>query len=247
LPVLRPFPRPCVPVASHDLVDWPGVEEDPLPDTPSRAVAMNANSTKRPWWRHVLLSVRGLIVLVLILGGWLGWTVRSARVQREAVETIKRAGGFVTYDWELFRGIIDQKARPPAPDWLVKLIGVDYFGRVVRVVFVSGHMWHTDEAILSDATLASLGALTHLERLSLPHTSVDDAGLAHLERLRHLEELHLNKTHVTDAGLIHLKGMSGLRRLSFWYMSVTEAGIRDLRKSLPALEDVSLGPNGMRR
>jgi Leucine Rich repeat len=208
---------------------------------------MNSDSTKRPWWRHIRLSVRGLIVLVLILGGWLGWTVRSARVQREAVETIGRAGGFITYDWELFRGLIDPNAKPPAPDWLVKLLGVDYFGRVVRVEFIPGHLWHDPEIILSDDTLASLGALTHLESLALSHTSMDDAGLGHLERLRHLKTLSLMKTHVTDAGLLHLKGMSGLRWLSLWYTSVTEAGIRDLRKSLPTLEDVSLGPNGMRR
>ena len=39
----------------------------------------------RPWRRFLRFSVRGLIVLVLVIGGWFGWVVRSARIQREAV------------------------------------------------------------------------------------------------------------------------------------------------------------------
>jgi hypothetical protein len=42
-------------------------------------------------------SVRGLIVLVLLVGGWLGWIVRNARIQREAVAAIERAGRHVAY------------------------------------------------------------------------------------------------------------------------------------------------------
>jgi internalin A len=37
--------------------------------------------------------VRGLILLVLVVGVWLGWIIRSARIQREAVAAIQRAGG----------------------------------------------------------------------------------------------------------------------------------------------------------
>ena len=52
-------------------------------------------------WRSSLrFSVRGLVVLVLVIGGWLGWIVRSARIQREAVAAIEKAGGRVKYDWE---------------------------------------------------------------------------------------------------------------------------------------------------
>jgi hypothetical protein len=66
-------------------------------------------STQRPWLR---LSVRGLIVLVLVTGGWLGWIVHRARVQREAVVAIERAGGMVWYDWQWKNGSDIPNGRP---------------------------------------------------------------------------------------------------------------------------------------
>jgi hypothetical protein len=189
--------------------------------------------SSRRWFRF---SVRGLIVLVLVIGGWLGWMVRSANVQREAITMIKRAGGLVQYDWELYRGLTIPGAKPPAPDWLVKIIGIDYFGSVVAVRWHVPDVFHDPEVPLSEATLASLGALTHLEFLVLMRTSLDDAGLAKLAHLRRLKWLALNKTHVTDAGLNHLKGMSDLRWLSLHSTKVTDTGKKDLLKALPGLE-----------
>jgi hypothetical protein len=53
------------------------------------------------WWRRYLrFSVRALIVLVLVVGGGLGWTVRSARDQFAAVKAIEAAGCNVSYQWE---------------------------------------------------------------------------------------------------------------------------------------------------
>ena len=200
---------------------------------------MSTEPTKRHWRSHIRISVRGLIVLVLIVGGWLGWMVRGAQVQREAVETIRRAGGSVQYDWELFRGLTDPNAKPPAPDWLVRLVGVDYFGNVVRVVLSRpGHLWQHARAGIERCDSGQRGSLAHLETLDVTHTSLDDAGLAHLEPLRRLKQLGMVKTNVTDAGLIHLKGMSALRWLGLAYTNVTEVGIQDLRRSLPALEVV---------
>ena len=46
------------------------------------------------------LKVRGLIVLVLIAGAMLGLAIRRARIQRDAVLAITRAGGTVYYNWE---------------------------------------------------------------------------------------------------------------------------------------------------
>ncbi len=44
--------------------------------------------------------VRDLILLVLVFGASLGWMVRSARIQRDAVAAIESAGGSVYYDWQ---------------------------------------------------------------------------------------------------------------------------------------------------
>ena len=42
-----------------------------------RAASMSAGRVARPWRRYLRLSVRGLIVLVLVIGGGLGWMVRQ--------------------------------------------------------------------------------------------------------------------------------------------------------------------------
>ena len=61
---------------------------------------MHAGPVTRPWRRFLRFSVRGVLVLVLVVAAGLGWIVRSARIQREAVAAIERAGGRVIYDFE---------------------------------------------------------------------------------------------------------------------------------------------------
>jgi hypothetical protein len=72
---------------------------------------MLAGPVSRPWRRYLRFSVRGLIVLVLVIGAGLGWIVRSARMQREAVAAIKNAGGSVSYDWRWSNGNSDFPGR----------------------------------------------------------------------------------------------------------------------------------------
>jgi hypothetical protein len=86
---------------------------------------MNPSSGKR---RHyVRISVRALMVLVLFAGGWMGWLVRSARVQRAAVAAIQRVNGYVEYEWDFLNPNRKPSPRPWWPKWLVDSIGVDYF------------------------------------------------------------------------------------------------------------------------
>ncbi len=87
----------------------------------------------RPWRSYTRFSVRVLIVLVLAIGAGLGWLVRSARIQCEAVAAIERADGWVEYDWDWKDGQPIKDGWPLAPSWLVHALGVDYFGRVVAV------------------------------------------------------------------------------------------------------------------
>jgi len=81
------------------------------------------------------------MVVILLMGGTLGWVVNGARVQRDAVAAIRSSGGTVYYNWELnvrnykygktYR--VNSKGRPMWPGWLVSRLGPDYFGHVVRV------------------------------------------------------------------------------------------------------------------
>ena len=54
-----------------------------------------ANPASRPLRRFLRFSVRGMIVLVLLIGCWSGWLVRSARIQREAVAATLVGGSVI--------------------------------------------------------------------------------------------------------------------------------------------------------
>jgi hypothetical protein len=182
--------------------------------------------------RHFRFSVRGLLLLILLVGCGLGWfaqIVRTGQLQRRAVAEIYRAGGWVMYDTDWDEGLNPSTWKPRWPKWLVDQVGVDYLG---NVVFINLHDRGTDEV------LAHVARLKHLKQLHRPGLAVTDAGLAHLGRMSDLQLLSLDDTKVTDAGLLHLKGLSSLKWLKLTRTRVTDTGIADLLKSLPHLQPI---------
>lgn len=203
------------------------------------------------------LSVRMSMGLVLLVGVWLGWVVRRADRQRQAVAAIEKAGGRVYYDWQYTGGTIAgaylQGGRPWAPRRLVNLLGPDYFGTVISVQFKG---CGTDEILAevsrlegleqlslfmsgnTDEGMGRIAGLVRLRELSLQDTAVGDAGLRHLESLPRLRELAL-PNRVTDAALVRLAGMAALRAVNIHREHccplLTEAGVRGLRKARPDL------------
>jgi len=112
------------------------------------------------WWhRYLRFSMRGLIVLVLVIGGGLGWIVRSARDQFAAVKAIQAAGGNVSYEWEWKDGRPIRNGAPWWPKRLSDRIGVEYLCSVARVdIFFS----------CTDKELVHVGRLSQIDTLSLP-------------------------------------------------------------------------------
>jgi hypothetical protein len=190
--------------------------------------------------------VRGLIVFVVVVGAGLGWVVRQAHIQRDAVATIKNAGGSIQYEWEGRDGSRIPGGEPWAPRWLVDLIGVNYFGQVTTVQFLPSasatdatpadvrrltrlQILEVLSPYVSDAGLAHLNGLTKLRHLRLNGTQVTDAGLMHLTEMTKLSDLRLRTTRVTDARLAHLKGLRTLSFLDLGRTQVTDAGLRHLK------------------
>ncbi len=198
--------------------------ELPTYRSPDAGMTDQAKPVSRPWRRFLRFSVRGLIVLMLAMGAGLGWLVRGARIQREAVAAITKAGGTVVYNWNEDTSPFSPAGKPWAPGWLVKFIGVHYFGHVTGVDFY-------DNAS-TDAGLVHLKRLNKLSRLHLAGTQLTDAGLVHLHGLTNLSHLDLSYTKVSDDGRAHLKPLKKLSRLDVFGNRVTDAGIKQLR--LPA-------------
>jgi hypothetical protein len=180
-----------------------------------------AKSVARPWRRFLRFSIRGLIVLLLVIGAGLGWLVRSARIQREAVAAVTKAGGRVSYDWEWSNWNAVPGGKPWAPRWLTELIGVDYFGNVTAV-------WLFSPSTATDAAIVQVGRLTRLQLLSLDQLSLGDASLTHLTGLTNLSYLGIGGAQFTDAGLAHLKGLTNLSVLVLRGTQVTDAGLAHL-------------------
>jgi hypothetical protein len=186
--------------------------------------------SRRPWWRRLRLSVRFLMVLVLIVGGSLGWFIHRATVQRDAVRAIEAAGGTVRYDFQQSPSFLTQ-SKPPGPKWLIHLIGIDFFADVTSVSFRTSP-WN---AVVyappqTDAILADIGRLPRLERLDAKSVRVTDAGMAHLAGLTKLRSLVIEGTPgLTDAGLAHLAALEQLE--SLWIegtMSIEGPGLAHL-------------------
>jgi hypothetical protein len=170
---------------------------------------MTGRSAPRSWTRWLRLSVQRLMILVLLTGGWLGWLARSARIQSEAVRTIEKVGGKVYYDWEWKEtdtSIWISQGGPWAPRWLVRIVGVDYFGHVIRVELNVDDEWKEG--------LAAASRLYGVERLTLGGQFLGAKKLAYLKAFRSLKGLtFLGEFQLTDAGLANLKGLTSLEKL----------------------------------
>jgi internalin A len=225
------------------------------PDRTEQAEPTTAPRSKRR--RRFELSLRLLMLLVLLIGGGMGWVAYQARVQREAVTAIEAAGGTVFYDLEWKYGDAGPEPRKPRwPKWLVKLVGPDYVGNVMAVQFLYGPSNKADDEVM--ARIARLGHLEDLDyggpdygpRLSKVENLVTSAGIARLRgltRLRRLrlcdvsdqqtstlselatlEELLIDSERLTDAGLVNLAPLKQIKRLELRAERLTATGLDQL-------------------
>ncbi len=192
--------------------------------------AGQSETASRPRRAFFLVSVRGLLLLILLIGcgmGWVAQIMRSGAVQRRAVAAINQAGGWAMYDTEWEEPQNTSAWKPRWPQWLVERVGVDY---LANVVFINLH----DRG--NDQVLEQVARLNHLRQLHRTGFAVTDAGLAHVGRLSELQLLSLDDTRVTDAGLTHLKKLKQLKWIKLTRSKVSDAGVAELRKSLPNLQ-----------
>ena len=146
-----------------------------------------------------------MIVLVLVLGGWLGWIARSARIQREVLAAIRKAQGSFYYDWQWKDGKWIGDGRPRGTRWLLNILGPDYFAAVTVVLIPRA----------SDTDVIQLGQLEQLQEINVGKGQFQrtDVGLSRIKTLVKLRHLDLNDTQVTDVGLVHLEGFTEIRFL----------------------------------
>ena len=204
---------------------------------------------RRRWFRF---SLRMLLVVMTVLCVWLGFKVNAARRQKEAVDAITKAGGQVSYDYQMVpvkAGTtddfsIDADASSIYPAWLRHLFGEDYFRSAVNVTFLGG--------TIPEADLARLADLPDVRSIYFCQLNVSPTGLAaprHLQdsdlavfrHLRELRDLNLLSTDINGAGLEFLASLKHLRRLHLTNLPIGDAGMKLIGK-LTALETAYVEP-----
>lgn len=202
---------------------------------------------------------------------WLAVVVHPVHVERNANLAIAHLGGAVVYDYEVdlneladrhvFHALSRRRVNPPGPRWLVRIVGEEYFERIVAVDLRDREVGRGDlEAIaklkelrylnlygatLSEDATQALAKCESLEELSLDDTSVNDVSIQPLLALRRLRILGLARTRVTDAGLKRMKGnltsgLCNLERLDLESCDVTDDGIAWLVRQVPPLHVLDL-------
>ena len=121
--------------------------------------------------------------------------MREAERQRRAVEAVRKAGGWVSYDYEI-GDIFPSRGEPSAPAWLRRLIGEDVCSDVIGV----GLQY---PAKVDDGILEHLRGLAEVKTLVLCGTQVRDVEA--FKGLTRLETLNLIGTQVTQEGVEELR------------------------------------------
>jgi hypothetical protein len=201
-------------------------------------------SGPRGWLRF---RMRTLLVVVALVGVWLGWHVNRAERQRRAVDAIRSLGGEIRYSFDMdpdSEGAITRRLR--------ELFGDHHFGRASYVYSPPeatrrGAAEHlpdlyglndlTIQVLLGDDLqrhLPHIAQLPRLRYLNLESTLLNDEGLAMLAGMTTLEHLDIGyNLPITDAGLPHLYGLKRLKQLRAFRTSASDAAMRDLEAALP--------------
>lgn len=144
--------------------------------------------------RWLQFTLRGLLVLMVLVSLAIAPLAWRAERQRRAVAVILATDGAVMYaDEETAASMPLVPPSPPGPAWLRRCIGDDYFRTVVSATFGRGA---TDESL---AVCRDLPSLKHITIHLCPEIS--DAGMEHLHSMPELESVHVFfSTGVTEHG-----------------------------------------------
>jgi len=194
------------------------------------------------------VSLRGLMILILVVGGAMGWKARRVSIQRRAVAQIKAAGGGVAYDYQMLPyGEIQFGASPKTPRWVREVVGDELFQEVSVVSLGDIKGWfkspRTKPPKVPPEALAALPDLDQLRRLILCGVPLEEPTLSRLAMLTSLEDLEFLPFGLESSRLADLPSLRSLRRLKSFRICPSpedDAGLEFLR-GLDGLTSVSLG------
>ena len=151
-------------------------------------------------------SVGGLVVVVTAVSIVVALWSNGANRQRRALEALQQFNVVMTFDYQYDdNGVFDPDRTSRWPAWVRRLVGEEYFRRVVRI--------RVEGEDFSDNDLHNLTALRGLSKCSLVNTKISGSGIELLARARYLSELRLIGSELSDSSLIQLSKSASLERL----------------------------------
>jgi hypothetical protein len=178
--------------------------------------------------KYLRFSLRALLVVMSIVALWLGFRAASVIQQKSATNAIRKAGGYVTYDFQTTNDRFDWNATPPGPAWLRQLIGGDWFDTVTDVEL------DVDRISVTDAEIASvITSLSHLEKLTVRFPPAGEQTVRAINRLEKLKVLALTGYKITDDDLRYLTNVKTLETLWLTDTQVSNDSVRRLQQALP--------------
>jgi Leucine-rich repeat (LRR) protein len=181
------------------------------------------------------LTLGALMILVLAIGGPMGWIAHRTRVQREAVAAVLKAGGYVGYNGQRPRQTQVAAAPGPGPRWLRNLLGADAFD---TVTFVGISAERCD-----DRLMARIGDLDRLEQLNIQGRPLPPGltteGKSRIRNLTRLESFVIQGPMDTNGFLPFVGGQRRLRKLWLARSSATDDDLARIGR-LTGMEDLDL-------
>lgn len=166
-------------------------------------------------WRFSLgAMLAGVGFLCMLLAG----PANQAHRQREAAMAVSRFGGQLVYRHQRNGDELDERAEPPAPHWLRRLLGDDYFQEATE-------LWLNSR--LSDAELDKiLAGLPRLRRLVVCGDDVGPRASARLTNMPELEDLVLGSAGFSKADdwVLWVRRCARLRYLGLSHSNLTDIG-----------------------
>jgi hypothetical protein len=204
---------------------------------------MKAKDTSKPRRRWLQFSLRGVLLLMLVVALGLGWITNERRkvwLEDRAVEKIEGLGGHVTRSLDsryqegrflgmlplrmlLFGRTVDFPVSSVKLPCCTDLNVMRHFRdtRALRAVELPG-------CLIGDDEILQLVMCKDLETLDLSATNITDAGVAQLGSLPHLSSVKLDHTAVTGNGLNAFAG-HGLKHLSIRNTAIPEEAAAQFR------------------
>jgi hypothetical protein len=173
---------------------------------------------RRRWFSFRLLS---LLIVVTLIGSWLGYHVSRVKQHEAAIGAIQALGG--SYTAEISKS---------TPNWLLSLLGEKYFKSVTSVSFL--------RTPATDADMRNLEQFPDVQWLILNDTQVTDRGMQSIQNLKKLKWVELNGTNVGDDGIVYFRGCNDLVVLRLVDTRVSLGGIDRIEGTLPGLKELWL-------